>query len=184
MAAQRGRVAPQGHTASRRQSQGQLRHTHKTDGHTLCPGQLWPMEHPPGGREGVPARPQGLGDLCAGTWTRRFNYHGRLLPSGLRQEGDRPLRSTAAVLSSRRWGSPGSHTHTCSCTAGAHRQGVGTSPLPDARDLNGGHTAPQRGPGRSPASSHALPDGLHWGAQLSLGGSPRKGISGASQPGR
>lgn len=44
MAAQRRQVAPQGHTASSRQSQVQLRHTQKTDGHTLCPGQSWPME--------------------------------------------------------------------------------------------------------------------------------------------
>lgn len=63
-AAQRGKVAPQGHTASRRQSQGQLRHTQKTDGQILRPGQLWPVERPPGERKECPPTSGSRGSVC------------------------------------------------------------------------------------------------------------------------
>ena len=90
MAAQKGQVAPQGHTASRRQSQGQLRHTQKTAGHTLCPGQSWPMEHPPGGREGVPTQPRGLGEsVCWHVDPALLITTGGCCHPACAQEGDR-----------------------------------------------------------------------------------------------
>lgn len=180
-AAQRRQVAPQGHTASRRQSQGQLRHTQKTDGHTLCPGQSWPVECPPGGKESPPDL--GLWGICVlarGPGTL-INAGGRFRPAGP-QEGNRPLRGTAAVLSPQlRQGSPGSHTRPAAALqvhgdpAPATQSGEwAPGPLPDARDLNGGHTPSQRGPGPSPASSRTLTDEL-YGCGALAGRQSRKG---------
>lgn len=117
-AAQRGKVAPQGHTASRRQSQGQLRHTQKTDGQILRPGQLWPVERPPGEREGVPAD-LGVSGICVlACGPGALITTGGCFGPACTQEGDRPLKHSGCPQL-QLGGSPGSHPPLqlhCRCT--------------------------------------------------------------------
>lgn len=133
---------------------GPVRHTQKTDGQILRPGNcgLWSalLER---GKE-CPPTSGSRGSVCwhgpgAPNHPEAASVHGSCT-----QEGDGPLKHSGCSSAPARGALAPTHP---AAALQVTRQEWAPAPLQDARDLNRGHTPPQRGPGPSLPSTYALP---------------------------